>query len=166
MASLPSLSDLEGSVPYSAFPAWASDTARFGWFEAVVGASEAVATWPSTETKSERSGDGVLGMSISGYEDLLEIDGKEVGGGDFMQSLMVVSSGGVSRASGTREEIPKDLKDGSWRGCRPFSNGGNECRLVGWIATAARSFWTGAAKSQMWNLFPPDALQRGTSESE
>ena len=37
-------------------------------------------TWPSREVKSERSGDGVFGMMIAGYEDLLEADGKEVGG--------------------------------------------------------------------------------------
>ena len=83
-----------------------------------------------------------------------------------MQSSMVVSSGGVSRASGTREEIPKDLKDGSWRACRPFNSDGNECMLAVCVVTAAKSFWTGAAKSQMWNLFSPDALQLGTLESE
>ena len=63
--------------------------------------------------KSERSGDGVLGMLIAGYEDLLKADGKEVGGEVVIKSWMTVSSGGVSRASGTHEEMPKDLKDGS-----------------------------------------------------
>lgn len=97
----------------------------------MVEASEAVATWPSTELKSGRSGDGVLGMLSAGYEDLLKAEGKEVGGGASIRSWMIVSSGGVSRASGTREEMPKDLKDGSWRCCcRLFTNDGSECMFV------------------------------------
>ena len=40
-----------------------------------------MATWPNTEEKSGRSGDGVLSMLTAGYEDLLEAEGKEVGGG-------------------------------------------------------------------------------------
>ena len=99
-------------------------------FDTVVEASEAVATGPGTEAESEWSGDGVFGMAIAGYEDLLEADGKEVGAGFDRQSWMVASSGGVSRASGTREEIPKDLKDGSWRCCRCFTGIGSECMLV------------------------------------
>lgn len=101
------------------------------------------------EVKSERSGDGVFGMLSAGYEDLLEADGKEVSGGVIMQSWMIVSSGGVSRASGTREEMPKDLKDGSWRCCRHFTRGRSECMFVVSIVAAARSFGTGAAKSLM-----------------
>ena len=82
-------------------------------FDTVVEASEAMATGPGPEAESKWSGDGVFSMAIAGYEDLLEADGKEVGAGFDRQSWMVASSGGVSRASGTREEIPKDLKDGS-----------------------------------------------------
>ena len=111
--SLFSLSDPVGSDPSSAFPTCSSEAARVMGFDTVVEASEAVATEPGTEAESEWSGDGVFGMAIAGYDDLLEADGKEVGAGFDRQSWMVASSGGVSRASGTREEIPKDLKDGS-----------------------------------------------------
>lgn len=45
-----------------------------------------MATWPNTEVESERSGDGVFSMVVAGYEDLLEADGKEVGGVAVMQS--------------------------------------------------------------------------------
>ena len=62
---------------------------------------------------------------------------------------MVISSGGVSRASGMREEMPKDLKDGSWRCCRHFTKGGSERMFAVVMAAAARSFRTGAAKSPM-----------------
>ena len=72
-----------------------------------------MATWPSREVKSGRSGDGVLGMLSAGYEDLREAEGKEVGGVVVIISWMIVSSGGVSKASGTREEMPNVLKDGS-----------------------------------------------------
>ena len=110
-------------------------------------ASEAVATWPSTEVKSGRSGDGVLGMLTAGYEDLLEAEGKEVGGGVVIISRIIVSSGGVSRASGTREEIPNDVKDGSWRCCcRYFTKGGSEFMFVDWSNAATRSFRTGPAR--------------------
>lgn len=43
---------------------------------------------------------------------------------------MVVSSGGVSRASGMYEEMPKDLKDGSWRCREPFTRAGSDCMFV------------------------------------
>lgn len=113
----------------------------------MVAASEAVATWPSAEVKSGRSGDGVLSMLTAGYEDLLEAEGKEVGGGVVIISLIIVSSGGVSRASGTREEMPNDVKGGSWSCCcRYLTKGGSGFMFVDWSEAATRSFRTGAAR--------------------
>ena len=115
----------------------------------MVEASDAVATWPRVEVKSGRSGDGVFSMLTAGYEDLLGAEGKEVGGGVVIISLIIVSSGGVSRASGTREEMPNDVKGGSWSCWRYFTEGGSEFMFVDWSEAATRSFWTGAARLQM-----------------
>ena len=60
---------------------------------------------------------------------------------------MIHSSGGVSRASGTREEIPNDVKDGSWRFCcRYFTEGGSESMFVDRSAAATRLCPTEAAR--------------------
>ena len=119
--------------------------------------------------KSPRSGDGVFGMFGGGCDELRDM---RLGGETGLRSRML-SSGGVSSAAGKREEMPKVLKDGSWRFPRVFTCCGSVClasasstgapRL---FETAARSLCEGPFRSYISWLLALVALQLGISESE
>lgn len=63
------------------------------------------------------SGEGVFGMLVGGKDELLVF---RLGGLVGWDSA-VASSGGVSKASGRRDEIPNVLKHGSWKFGRDFA---------------------------------------------